>query len=58
MNDDATYQVIKLLADSVLLDIPIECKKGVLKNTEILHQYSRFIHQFTIPEIKGKEGLK
>lgn len=56
MNDDLSYQVIELLAQSIDLTVPKACKEGVLKNTEILHGYSKLIHQFEIPEMNKKGG--
>lgn len=54
MKEDSLYQSIERLSESILLTIPLECKEGVLQNTQILHEYSKFIHQFKIPEIREK----
>lgn len=54
MNEDLLYQTLERLSASILLTIPLECKEGVLHNTQILHEYSKLIHQFQIPEINEK----
>ncbi|CAI3922515.1 unnamed protein product [Commensalibacter communis] len=52
MHNDLSYQLVQMLSDSIDLIIPDKCKDGVTKNTELLHQYSKLIHQFDIPKIK------
>lgn len=54
MKDDLLYQALEQLSESILLPIPEQCKEGVFKNTKILHDYSKLIHLFEIPEIKEK----
>ncbi|CAI3954446.1 unnamed protein product [Commensalibacter communis] len=52
---DLLYQEIESLSQTILLDIPKECLKGVKNNTELLSSRSKLIHHFTVPTIDVEE---